>query len=74
LWEGIQHPQVIKSQNSILVEETPEKPVVGAEDIEEVVDLEDNQEGGTVVVVDITIEVAVEAVFRTTGAITNRMI
>jgi len=56
------------------VEETPEEPVVGAKDIEEVVDLEDNQEGGTVVVVDITIEVAVEAVFRTTGAITNRMI
>jgi len=55
------------------VEETPEEPVVGAEDIEEAVDLEDNQEGGTVVAADITIEVEVEAVLRTTGAITNRM-
>jgi len=56
------------------VEETPEKPVVGAEDIEEVVDLEDNQEGGTEVVADITAEVEEEAALRATGAITNRMI
>jgi len=56
------------------VEETPEEPVMEAEDIEEVVNLEDNQEGVTVVAVDITIEVEVEAVVRTMGTIINRMI
>ncbi len=48
------------------MEETLEEPVVRAEDIEEVVDLEDNLKGGTEVAADITTEVEEEAALRAT--------